>query len=207
MRARSEAAEFKYKYGYSISPDLLAKRMANINQVYTQRAAMRPLGINMMIVGLDSDAERGPQVFKVDPAGYYVGFRATAAGVKQTEAINFLEKQFKKGSSSIPGIADNGAGDRPAASSQYALPDEAASEAEQISRRLSVNDVLELAVTTLSTVLAQDLKSNEIEIGIIGGPLAYDSQNQTDEAKAQRNFRTLSEDEISAVLDRIAERD
>ncbi|MCO5598012.1 hypothetical protein L7F22_052101 [Adiantum nelumboides] len=97
QRARSEAATFKYKYGYSITPDMLAKRIANMNQVYTQRAAMRPLGISMIIVGLDSDPERGPQVFKVDPAGYYVGFRATAAGVKQTEAINYLEKQFKKG--------------------------------------------------------------------------------------------------------------
>lgn len=211
MRARSEAAEFKYKYGYSITPDLLAKRMANINQVYTQRAAMRPLGINMMIVGLDSDPERGPQVFKVDPAGYYVGFRATAAGVKQTEAINFLEKQFKKGSSSIPGInasagAQSQASD-PAGQSTYALPDEAASEAEQISKQLSVNDVLELAVTTLSTVLAQDLKSSEIEIGIVGGTQSLDLSNQTDEAKSQRRFRVLTEEEIGAVLDRIAERD
>lgn len=62
--------------------------MANINQVYTQRAGMRPLGISMILIGPDD--ERGPQVFMIDPAGFYVGYKAVASGQKQTEATNFV---------------------------------------------------------------------------------------------------------------------
>lgn len=46
---------------------------------------------------LGTDAEEGPQVCRCDPAGHCCGFKATAAGVKQTESINFLEeKKVKK---------------------------------------------------------------------------------------------------------------
>ena len=42
------------------------------------------------------DDENGPQVFKTDPAGYFCGYKATAAGVKNMEAHSFLEKKIKK---------------------------------------------------------------------------------------------------------------
>lgn len=38
-RAISEAGEFMYKNGYEMPCDVLAKRLANINQVYTQRVS------------------------------------------------------------------------------------------------------------------------------------------------------------------------
>ena len=45
QRAQSEAADFRYKFGYEIEPAARATRLANINPVSTQRAGSRPLGI------------------------------------------------------------------------------------------------------------------------------------------------------------------
>ena len=68
--------------------------MADQNQVYTQHAYMRPMGVSLTIAGIDE--ELGPQLFKCDPAGYFAGYQACAAGTKEDEAMNFLEKHFKK---------------------------------------------------------------------------------------------------------------
>ncbi|KAK9478602.1 nucleophile aminohydrolase [Lipomyces japonicus] len=155
QRARSEAAEFEYKYGYEIPAEVLAKRIANINQVYTQRAYMRPLGVALTFVSVDD--ESGPQVFKCDPAGYYVSYKATATGPKQQEAMNYLDKKLKH--------AAQAAG--------------------------SWEDVTELAITALSSVLGLDLRAADVEVGV---------------ALAD-GFRTLTVDEIEARLVAIAEKD
>ncbi len=101
QKARSESAEFKFKYGYDITPSALARILADQAQVYTQHAYMRPLGVIPIIIGIDE--EEGTQLYKVDPAGYFVGYKATASGVKDQEATNWLEKQHK-------GAGDDGFG-------------------------------------------------------------------------------------------------
>lgn len=80
--------------------------------------------VAMILIGIDP--EYGPQCFKLDPAGYFVGFHATAAGQKQQEAMNHLEKKWKK--------LDKGKG---------------ADDAAAAGKKLSRAEVIEVRDTTL----------------------------------------------------------
>ncbi|KAG1893080.1 20S proteasome subunit [Suillus fuscotomentosus] len=175
LRAQQEAVQWRYKYGYEITPDALARRLANINQVYTQRAGMRPLGISMILIGIDP--EYGPQCFKLDPAGYFVGFHATAAGQKQQEAMNHLEKKWKK--------LDKGKG---------------ADDAAAAGKKLSRAEVIEIAIEAMSTVHATDYKAGEIEIGIV-------STAQDEDPKTRGEWRVMDEAEVERYLLAYAEKD
>lgn len=126
---------------------------------------MRPYGVAVTLISLDM--EYGPQLFKCDPAGYYIGYKGTSAGPKQQEALNHLEKKLKN--------KDCAPGDW--------------------------KEVVELAITTLSTVLSMDFKKSEIEIGVVGGPQPNGKEGTYD------GFRTLTEEEIDERLQAIAEKD
>jgi len=93
-RLRSEAADYKFENGHVVPIDVLVGRWADLAQLYTQHAFMRPYGVESIVVSMDD--EKGPQIFKADPAGQYCGYKAVASGIKELEAMNQLEKSFKK---------------------------------------------------------------------------------------------------------------
>ena len=126
---------------------------------------MRPLGVAQTLISVDS--EYGPQLYKCDPAGYYVGYKATASGPKQQEAFNHLEKKLKN--------KDHAEG--------------------------SWEDVVELGISTLSTVLSVDFKKGELEVGVVGAPRPGDKEG------SDPSFRALTEDEIEERLQAISEKD
>lgn len=91
---QNEASSFRFKFFYEIPTRVLAQRLGSILQKYSQYAYMRPLCCTVTLVGCDEEA--GPQVFKVDPAGNAIGYKAIASGAKDAEALTQLEKHFKK---------------------------------------------------------------------------------------------------------------
>ncbi|KAG8073698.1 hypothetical protein GUJ93_ZPchr0006g45215 [Zizania palustris] len=154
-QARNEAAEFRFKWGYEMPVDVLAKWIADKAQVYTQHAYMRPLGVVAMVLGYDE--EKNAQLFKCDPAGHFFGHKATSAGLKEQEAINFLEKKMK---------------DDP---------------------QFTYEETVQIAISALQSVLQEDFKATEIEVGIV--------------MKEDRVFRALTTEEIEQHLTAISERD
>ncbi|KAK0571030.1 hypothetical protein LWI29_010087 [Acer saccharum] len=155
QQARNEAAEFRFRYGYEMPVDVLSRWIADKSQVYTQHAYMRPLGVVAMVLGIDE--ENGPQLYKCDPAGHFYGHKATSAGLKEQEAINFLEKKMKND---------------PA---------------------FSYDETVQTTISALQSVLQEDFKATEIEVGVV----------RSDD----RVFRVLSTEEIDEHLTAISERD
>ena len=111
-----------------------------------------------MFVGIDE--ERGPSLYKNDPAGYFVGYKATSAGAKEQEAINFLEKKVK---------------------------------GKDAGNTFTEQETVRTAIACLQTVLGEDLKARELEVGIV--------------TVDDPNFRLLSENAIEDHLTAISERD
>ena len=90
-RGQYYASKFELKFGYEMPPSLVARRVGDFQQLLTQHASNRPFATVFMYIGWDEI--EGPQLWRSDPAGSVVQFKVCAAGEKEQEAFNNLEKK------------------------------------------------------------------------------------------------------------------
>jgi len=92
--ARVLAQSNRLIYDEPVDVESIAKRIADMNQQYTQYAGVRPFGVSMIIAGVDEN--NGAVVFLTDPTGAYSGFQAIAIGQGGDQVNDYLEKNYKE---------------------------------------------------------------------------------------------------------------
>ena len=89
--ARVLAQSNRLIYDEPVDVEAIAKRIADMNQQYTQYAGVRPFGVSLIIAGVD---DAGPVVYLADPTGTYSGFHAIAIGQGSDQVNDYLEKNY-----------------------------------------------------------------------------------------------------------------
>ena len=90
-QARVNCQSNKLLYDEPLDIEVLARRLGDLSQLYTQHAGVRPFGVSMILAGCDA---AGSKVLTTDPSGAYRGFKATAVGRKSEEANKLLEEKY-----------------------------------------------------------------------------------------------------------------
>lgn len=90
---RVQAQIYKLTYGEPIDVFLLAKKLADKMQLYTQYAGARPFGVSILLGGID----KKPILYAINPSGTLDRWKAKALGRGEKEARQYLEKNYKDG--------------------------------------------------------------------------------------------------------------
>jgi proteasome alpha subunit len=91
-QARLHCQSNKLLYDEPLDIEVLARRLGDLAQIYTQHAGVRPFGVSMILAGCDAT---GSKVITTDPSGAYRGFKATSVGRKSEESGKLLEEKYQ----------------------------------------------------------------------------------------------------------------
>jgi len=98
-QARLQAQIHQMTYGEQITVENLTHRLADVKQMYTQHAGVRPFGVSLLIAGVDELG--GVRLFMTEPSGSYWGYRAAAIGSGAPTIIEELETTYVKEAETI----------------------------------------------------------------------------------------------------------
>jgi len=80
-------------YDEPIDIEILAKRVGDIKQLYTQHAGVRPFGVSIIFGGID---KTGNRLFGTDPSGSIRGWKAVAFGVGRETVEGMLKTDYNE---------------------------------------------------------------------------------------------------------------
>ncbi|KAJ7647057.1 proteasome subunit alpha type 4 [Roridomyces roridus] len=91
--ARNAAQQHLLSYDEDIPVELLAQRLCDMKQGYTQFGGLRPFGVSLLYAGYDPHYEF--QLYRSDPSGNYSGWKATCIGANNGTAQSLLKQGVK----------------------------------------------------------------------------------------------------------------
>jgi proteasome alpha subunit len=92
-KARIDAQSNRLTFDEPIDVESVAKRICNLQQIYTQHGGGRPFGAALILGGVDVT---GPRLFDTHPSGTYKSFKATAVGAGKETALSVLKEEFRE---------------------------------------------------------------------------------------------------------------
>lgn len=92
-RARIESQVNRITYNKPIKVEILAKKICDMKQMYTQHGGVRPFGSALIIGGVN---DNGCRLFETDPSGALIEYKATAIGAGRPIAMDEFEKKYKE---------------------------------------------------------------------------------------------------------------
>lgn len=90
-QARLEAQINRLRYDEPITVYALAKRIGDIQQLYTQHGGVRPFGVRILIGGVDNGT---PSLYETDPSGVVAAYKCQAIGKESQTVVNFFEEKY-----------------------------------------------------------------------------------------------------------------
>jgi len=90
-QARVYAQSNRLMYDEPIDVEVVAKRVGDIKQLYTQHAGVRPFGVSIIFGGID---KTGSRLFATDPSGSIRGWKAVAVGVGKETVEGILKTDY-----------------------------------------------------------------------------------------------------------------
>ena len=92
-RAQLKAQQHSVTYDSKIDIISIVKDIADLKQVCTQSAGLRPFGVSLLIAGVEED--NSAKLYVTEPYGIYFQYRAAVIGEGETEIEPILQKKYK----------------------------------------------------------------------------------------------------------------